>query len=118
MADRIQSYEEFWPFYVGEHSKAATRWCHFVGTTGVFFFLVSAIVTMNPLLLIACPLSGYSWAWVSHFFIEKNKPATFKYPLWSLRGDFRMYFFMLTGRMNAEVLKYAKPQPVPATARA
>lgn len=118
MSDRYQSYEEFWPFYVGEHSKAATRWCHFIGTTGVILFALSAVITMNPFMLIACPLSGYSWAWVSHFFIEKNRPATFKYPLWSLRGDFRMYLYMLTGRMNAEVEKYGKTAAVVAPVRA
>ena len=118
MADRFQTYEEFWPFYVGEHSKPLTRWFHFIGTSGVLLIALGAVLTMNPWLFLACPLSGYSWAWVSHFFIEKNKPATFKYPLWSLRGDFRMYFYMLTGRMNAEVEKYGKQAVVAAPARA
>lgn len=102
---RFQTYEEFWPFYVGEHAKPLTRWMHFVGTTGVFLLLISAVVTLNPWLLLLCPVSGYSWAWVSHFFVEKNRPATFKYPLWSLRGDFHMYFLMLLGKMDAEVEK-------------
>ncbi|MFL5318746.1 MAG: Mpo1-like protein [Myxococcaceae bacterium] len=113
---RIPSYREFWPYYVGEHKKPLTRWLHFVGTTGVFLILISAIVTMRPWMLLLCPLSGYSWAWVSHFFVEKNRPATFKYPLWSLTGDFQMYFFMITGRMNAEVERVAAGKATPAAA--
>lgn len=115
--NRIPTYREFWPFYVGEHSKPATRWMHFVGTSGVILCALSAIVTMNPWMFLLCPLSGYSWAWVSHFFVEKNRPATFKYPLWSLGADFHMYFFMLTGRMNAEVEKVAASKSAPVSAR-
>lgn len=118
MADRFQTYEEFWPFYVGEHSRPATRWCHFIGTTGVLLFALSAVVTLNPFMLLLCPLSGYAWAWASHMLIEKNRPATFKYPLWSLRADFRMYRYMLVGRMNVEVAKYGKTTPVPVPVRA
>src|SRR6185312_1604311 len=92
---RLQTYAEFWPYYLQEHRKRTTRVFHYIGTTGVFAVLLSAMVTRAPMELIAAPVCGYGWAWVSHFFIEKNRPATFKYPLWSLGSDFRMYFLML-----------------------
>jgi len=100
---RIQSFEEFWPYYVREHSSPACRLLHFVGTTLAFIVLVAAIATANYWLILATPILGYGLAWIGHFFIEKNRPATFKYPLWSLLGDMKMYAMMATGRMGSEV---------------
>ncbi|MBT6202283.1 MAG: DUF962 domain-containing protein [Alphaproteobacteria bacterium] len=97
------SYREFWPFYVREHMKSTTRMLHFIGTTGVIVIAAAAIVTRNAWLLLAMPLCGYGFAWASHALIERNKPATFSHPFWSLMGDFHMYGLMLTGRMAAEV---------------
>jgi len=105
MADRITTYREFWPFYVGEHLKAATRWMHFVGTSGVVALAAWAAVAGDPRLLAALPVCGYGFAWVSHFFIEKNRPATFTYPAWSLAADFHMCALMWAGKMEAEVEK-------------
>ncbi|MBS2032301.1 MAG: DUF962 domain-containing protein [Deltaproteobacteria bacterium] len=102
-AERIQTYAEFWPFYLQEHRLPLTRRWHYVGTTGVFAILITAIVTMHPLYLLAAPFSGYGCAWYSHFFIEKNRPATFKYPFWSLGSDFRMYFLALSGKLAAHL---------------
>ena len=96
----IKTYEAFWPFYLGEHSLSSTRWVHFVGTTIAFLNIVSAVVFMAPSYLLSALLSGYAFAWVSHFFIEKNRPATFTYPLWSLASDYRMFFLWLTGRLG------------------
>jgi hypothetical protein len=101
--ERYKSFSEFWPFYVAEHSRPATRLLHLIGTTAgltlVIYFIVSGRWWLFPLGLIA----GYGCAWFAHFFIEKNKPATFKYPLWSFMGDYKMIALMLTGRMDAEV---------------
>jgi hypothetical protein len=97
------TFAQFWPYYVREHGKAATRWLHFGGTTLAIAVLIAAIAMQWWWLLIAVPLAGYGFAWVSHFTIEKNRPATFKYPLWSLWGDFKMWWLMLTGRMESEL---------------
>ena len=103
MDPRFQSFEEFWPFYVSEHSHPLNRKLHFVGTTGVLACVAAAIATASPLPLLAAPVCGYGFAWIGHFVVEKNRPATFKHPLWSLRADFVMYARMWTGRMDAEL---------------
>ena len=87
MAPRLQSYEEFWPYYVSEHMKPATRALHVFGTSLVLATLAAAVL-VSPWWLLAVPFVGYGPAWIAHFFVEKNRPATFTYPLWSLRGDF------------------------------
>ncbi|MFV0388927.1 MAG: Mpo1-like protein [Pyrinomonadaceae bacterium] len=101
--NRITNYNEFWDFYVSEHSKPMTRYFHFVGTllgiVMLFWFLQKGAYFKIPL----CFVVGYGFAWFSHFFIEKNKPATFKYPLWSFISDYKMLAYMLTGKMNREV---------------
>ncbi len=101
---RYQSFAEFWPYYVREHSTPACRAMHFVGSTLAIGVLVAAAF-YNPWLLVAVPLIGYGFAWIGHFAIEKNRPATFKYPLWSFIGDWKMWGLMLIGRMGAEVEK-------------
>jgi len=110
MAGRYGSYEEFWPFYVSQHMRAATRVLHFVGTSLVCV-TVSAGVFLSPAWLAAAPLAGYGFAWVGHFAFERNHPATFTYPWWSLRGDFRMFRLMLLGRMAPEIERAARLFP-------
>jgi hypothetical protein len=110
---RIQTYEEFWPFYVSQHLNSTCRNLHFVGTTIVYGVLAAAAL-ISPAYLIAAPLVGYGFAWVGHFGFEKNRPATFKYPLWSLRADFRMHRYMLLGKMNNEISRAAKLYPATA----
>lgn len=95
MSKRISSYSEFYPFYLSEHKNVSSRVLHFVGTGLFFVFLFSALFTQKWFLLIACPLVGYGFAWIGHFFFEKNKPATFQYPFWSLVSDFRLFFEIL-----------------------
>ena len=100
-----KSYAEFWPYYLQEHSKPATRMWHYIGTLIALGVLVYAIATQNWWFLLAAVVSGYFFAWVSHATIEKNRPATFTYPLWSLFSDFRMLFCFLTGQMGKELKK-------------
>ena len=110
MARDLQSYEAFWPFYVSEHLGETTRRLHFLGTALVLVALLAAVL-VSPWWLLGAPLAGYSFAWVGHFFFEKNKPATFTYPLWSLRGDFRMFWLTLMGRMGPELERARKLYP-------
>lgn len=101
----FQSFQEFWPFYLGEHSNGLNRWLHFTGTSLVIALFVLALVMGGDWLwlLAILPICGYGFAWVGHFIIEHNRPATFKHPLWSLIGDFKMWWLMLTGRLGGEI---------------
>ncbi|MFC4272138.1 DUF962 domain-containing protein [Sneathiella chungangensis] len=105
MADKISSYDEFWPYYLREHSKVSCRRLHYFGTTLALFCLIAAIALKTPWLILLALVAGYGPAWVAHFFVEKNRPATFTYPLWSLYSDFRMYFYWIGGRLPAELKK-------------
>jgi len=100
---RIQSFEEFWPFYVGEHKDPRSRALHYIGTTMAIGTVATAALTLNPTWLLLTPVVGYTPAWIGHFVIEGNRPATFKYPLWSLRGDLRMLSYALRGEMADEL---------------
>lgn len=95
---RFDSYEEFWPYYVAMHSKAATRWVHLAGTLTGLTLSAYGLVSGRRKFLPALPVIGYGTAWPAHFLIEKNNPATFGHPLWSLRGDAQMIRMMLAGR--------------------
>ena len=102
-AERYSSFREFWPFYLREHSKPQTRALHYVGTTLVVAMAIYALATQQWLVLIAVPVAGYFFAWVAHFRIERNRPATFTYPLWSLLADFKMWALWLGGRLGPEL---------------
>ena len=99
---RYKSFEEFWPFYLGEHSKKGTRVLHFIGTTLLFLFVVKAILDSSLGFVAGGVVSSYGFAWAGHFFIEKNRPATFRYPFFSLVGDLKMCWLMLTQRLSEE----------------
>jgi hypothetical protein len=100
MSTRFASFRDFYPFYLGEHSDRTCRRLHFIGTGLVILTLVYAIVTATWALLWLLPVVGYGFAWIGHFFFEKNKPATFKHPVYSLIGDFVMFRDILVGRIR------------------
>jgi hypothetical protein len=100
-----ESFREFWPFYLREHSKPRTRALHYAGTTLVVLIAAGALLTGNWWLLIAMPIAGYGFAWASHMAVERNRPATFTYPSWSLIADFKMWWLWLTGRLGPELAK-------------
>jgi hypothetical protein len=99
MSKRIPTFEAFWPFYLSQHSVPLCRHLHFVGTGLALVTLVGSVVSGQWLGLLGVPVVGYGFAWVGHFVVEKNRPATFTYPLWSLMGDFKMLGLMLTGKL-------------------
>ena len=103
MTKTYTTFAEFWPFYLREHSKPATRALHYVGTSLVVALAGYALLMGEWLWLIALPLAGYFFAWLAHFTIEKNRPATFTSPLWSLFADFRMWGLWLSGGLKAEL---------------
>ena len=98
--DNFQNFQQFYPFYLKEHSNRTNRRLHLIGTTLVIILFVFSILTQNFSLLVVLPVVGYGFAWVGHFFFEKNKPATFKHPFYSLQGDFQMWWDHVTGRFS------------------
>lgn len=96
---RYTTLDEFYPFYLSEHANRTSRRLHFVGSSLVLVWLGVAVYTLNPWWLLAALVQGYAFAWVGHFFFEHNRPATFRYPLLSFLGDWRMWWQMLTGRI-------------------
>ena len=101
----VHNFADFWPYYLAEHSKPSTRAVHFLATFVWLGLLIAAVVTRYWWLLAAIPVTAYGLAWISHFFLERNRPATFKYPLYSLLADHKMFFYMLTGRMATELTR-------------
>jgi hypothetical protein len=97
------SFEQFWPHYLREHADRGTRTLHYIGTGLTRVVAAAAIVTGKWWMLLLIPVVGYGFAWASHAFVERNKPATFTYPLWSLMSDYRMFFLALTGRLRPEL---------------
>ena len=96
---RFSSFREFYPFYLGEHANRTSRRLHFIGSCGVLALLAVAIVQRNPAWLLAALACGYGFAWIGHLFFEKNRPATFRHPLYSFMGDWMMFKDILSGRI-------------------
>ena len=103
MNGQFSSLDEFWPFYLSQHLNPKTRSLHFAGTTAGLILAAEAAIGRNPKLLAAALVAAYGCAWIGHFFFEKNKPATFEYPLLSFRADFRMYWMGMTGALDEEI---------------
>lgn len=101
MIPEFKTFKDFYPFYLVEHSNPTNQWMHWTGTLLVILILGRALVAQEWSMLGWIPLAGYGFAWVGHFVIEKNRPATFKHPLYSLMGDFVMFWHMSTGQGRA-----------------
>lgn len=95
--ERIKSFREFYPYYLEEHRKKGNRLLHFFGTSLFFLFVLAAIFLKWGWGILVGVIAAYGFAWIGHYFIEKNRPATFRYPLWSLLSDFKLYFQLLGG---------------------
>jgi hypothetical protein len=98
--ERFASFAEFYPFYLEEHRNVVSRRLHFVGSLGVIGCLAMALATGDWLWLPAALVSGYGCAWIGHFFFEKNRPATFKHPVYSLMGDWVMFKDICVGKIS------------------
>lgn len=97
---QYRRFADFYPFYLSEHANPTSRRLHFLGTSTALALIVGAVVTQKWWLLAIALVEGYAFAWVGHFFFEHNKPATFKYPGFSLMGDWRLWWEMLTGKLR------------------
>ncbi|MDB5967544.1 MAG: rane protein [Polaromonas sp.] len=96
----FKSFSEFYPFYLTEHSNRTCRRLHFAGSTLTLLCLAALAFTRQPLWLLAALLCGYVFAWIGHFFFEKNRPASFKRPLYSFIGDWAMYRDIWAGKVR------------------
>jgi hypothetical protein len=120
MSADFRSFDEFWPYYMAMHSRRATRWLHLSGTLTGAVLSATALVTQVWILLPALPVLGYGAAWLSHWLIERNKPATFGHPVWSLRGDMRMIATIFRGRdrsLEATARIWLDAPPTPPVAQ-
>lgn len=102
---RYSTFAEFWPFYVEEHSDPRNRRLHFIGTMLAVAALALAVATGQFIFLVLVPIVGYGFAWFGHLYLQKNTPATFRYPVYSLRGDAQMFGLMLVGKMDGVVVE-------------
>jgi hypothetical protein len=98
---KFKSFADFYPYYLREHKNLMCRRLHFIGTSFVLAAAAGFFVTGELPLLIVLPVAGYGFAWYGHFVYEKNKPASFKFPLYSLMGDFKMFWDILSGKLKA-----------------
>ena len=107
---RFATFRQFWPYYLQQHAKRRTRIAHYAGTSAVLLLPVVAAATGRWRLLLSLPAAGYGFAWAGHALFERNRPATFRYPFWSLRADFAMWERLLRGRLGRD-LEQAGVQP-------
>ena len=105
MAERYKTYSAFFNFYLSEHSHPATRAVHYLGSACGIAAVVLTVANGQLWWIAAGLIAGYGCAWFGHFFIEKNRPATFRYPLWSFIGDYHMFALWLTGQLGKRRIK-------------
>jgi len=103
MPQRLETFAEFWVVYLGEHSRPGTRAVHIAGSSAALVFVAFAALRGAPSLLVPALLVGYAAAWTSHAFIEHNRPATFRYPVWSFLADWKMWGLAVTGQLPREL---------------
>lgn len=108
---KFNSAKEFYPYYLTEHLNPICRAFHLFGTTLVILLFAAGIATLNWKFFALMPVAGYGNAWIGHFFFEKNKPAAFGNPLYSLSGDFRMYWHFITGQLSNQLESAKKQYP-------
>jgi hypothetical protein len=97
---KYSNFEAFYQDYLKEHAHPLNRKMHYIGTSGALIFILLGLLTSYSKFFILALIFGYGFAWLGHFFVEKNKPLTFKYPLYSLRADFQMLFDFLAQKFN------------------
>ena len=99
-AKRYARFSDFYPYYLSEHANRTCRRLHFAGTSLGLSCLALAVVTQNAWWILAGLVIGYAFAWVGHYFFEKNRPATFTYPFYSFLGDWVMWKDILAGKIK------------------
>lgn len=108
MEKKYKTFWSFYPYYLTEHSNTTCRTLHYIGTSLVILLVAYSIYVGKPILLSFIPLAGYGFAWLGHFVFEKNKPATFQYPFYSLASDFVMFYHFLTGQIDKKLAEAHK----------
>lgn len=109
MSERLD-WESFWPFYLAEHNERRNRRVHVIGTTVAVAWILAAIALLNPWFLLGALVSGYAFAWFGHAVFQKNRPATFSYPIKSFVSDWRLWAVSLLGKADAEYVKHGIDQ--------
>ena len=117
MASKYARFAEFWPYYLSEHSDARNRALHYAGSGLAVALLALAAAAGDWRLLPAAAVCGYAFAWFGHFFVERNRPATFDYPLWSFYADYRMLAFAAAGRLRGELERHGVTPKAPRAPR-
>lgn len=106
MDEKFASYREFWPFYLREHATPLNRYLHFIGTALGIFLMLEGVSRPSFFHIIFALLVGYGFAWLGHGLVERNRPATFAYPVWSFLADLHMLALFVSGRLGAELKKH------------